>query len=79
MPNRTRQNNLTIEVPAPQFDLYEFLILYWNGQEQTVKLVRRWLDLEDNQWWYKIQGSEVLYPENAFSLLRQFPDANQDQ
>lgn len=69
MLNRTRQNKLTIEVPAPQFDLYEFLILYWHGQEQTVKVVRRWLDLEDNQWWYKVQGSEILYPEKAFSLV----------
>lgn len=69
MPNRFDQNKLTIEVPAPQFDLYEFLTLYWNEQELRVKVVRRWLDLEDNQWWYKVQGSEILYPENAFSLV----------
>jgi hypothetical protein len=68
MPNRTSQNKLMIEIPAPRFDLYEFLTLYWNEQERTVKVVRRWFDLEDNRWWYKIQGSEVLYPENAFSV-----------
>ena len=81
MPNKTRQNRLTIEISAPQFDLYEFVTLYWNEQERTVKVVRRWFDLEDDQWWYgifgekassqkmphTIQGSEVLYPENAFS------------
>ncbi len=82
MPNKTRQSNLTIQISAPQFDLYEFLTLYWNEQERTVKVVRRWFDLEDNQWWYgifgekvssqkmphKIQGSEILYPEKAFSV-----------
>ena len=69
MPNRTRQNKLTIEIPAPKFDHYEFLTLYWNEQEQTVKVVGRWFDLDDNQWWYKIQDSEMLYPESAFSTL----------
>lgn len=69
MPNRTSRNKLMIEIPAPRFDLYELLTLYWNEQERTVKVVRRWFDLEDNFWWYKIQGSEALYPENAFSVL----------
>ena len=69
MPNRTSQNELMIEIPAPRFDLYELLTLYWNKQEQTVKVVRRWFNLEDERWWYKIQGTEVLYPENALSLV----------
>ena len=83
MPNKIDQNKLMIEIPTPQFDLYEFLTLYWNEQERTVKVVRRWFDLEDNQWWYGIfgekvssqkmphtvQDSEVLYPEKAFSVI----------
>ena len=69
MPNRTHQNKLMIEISAPQFDLYEFVTLYWNEQERKVKVVRRWFDLDDNQWWYRIQESEVLYPENALSLV----------
>jgi len=76
MPNNTSLTKLTIEISAPQFDLYEFLTLNWNEQERTVKVVRRWFDLEDNQWWYKIQGSEILYPENALSVLRQLPYAD---
>ena len=68
MPNRTHQNKLTVEIPAPQFDLYEFLTLYWNEQERTVKIVGRWFDLDEHLWWYKIHSSEVLYPENAFSV-----------
>ena len=62
-------NNPTIEISAPKFDLYEFLTLYWNEQERRVKVVRRWFDLEDNQWWYTVQDSEVLYPEKAFSVI----------
>lgn len=73
MPNKIDQNKLMIEIPAPQFDLYEFLTQYLNEQERTVKVVRRWFDLEDNQWWYKIQDSEVLYPEN---VLRRLPNAD---
>ncbi len=69
MPSSISQNKSTIEISAPKFDLYEFLTLHWNEQERTVKVVRRWFDLDDNQWWYKVQNSEVLYPENAFSLV----------
>lgn len=60
-------NKSTIKISAPKFDLYEFLTLYWNEQERTVKVVGRWFDLDENLWWYKIQGSEVLYPENALT------------
>ena len=69
MPNRIERNRLTIEIPAPPFNLYEFLTLYWNEQERTVKVLRRWFNLEDDRWLYKIQGSEVFYPENAFSSV----------
>ncbi len=64
-------NNPTIEITAPKFDLYEFVTLYWNEQEQHTKVVRRWFDLEDDLWWYKIQGSEALYPENALAATPQ--------
>ena len=60
-------NNSTIEITAPKFDLYELVTLNLNEQEQHTKVVRRWFDLEDNFWWYKIQGSETLYPENALA------------
>ncbi len=69
MPNKIDQNKLMIEIQAPKFDVYEFLTQYLNEQERTVKVVRRWFDLDDSQWWYKIQESEVLTVENAFSVL----------
>ncbi len=69
MPNRSSQNKVTIEIPASKFDLYELVTLNLNEQERTVKVVRRWFNLEDNFWWYKIHSSEGLYPENALSVL----------
>lgn len=59
---------LTIQVQAPKFELYESVILYWNEREQVTQIVGRWHDLDDGSWWYKIQSSEKLYPENAFSF-----------
>ncbi len=61
-------NNPSIQIQAPKFELYELVTVNWNEQEQTVKVVRRWLDFEDEQWWYKIEGSERLYPESAFTV-----------
>ncbi len=58
-----------IEVPSPKFDLYEQVVFYWEEKERKVTIVRHWLDLEDEQWWYKVRGSEQLYPEGAFGLL----------
>lgn len=60
-------NNPTIEISAPKFDLYELVTLNLNEQEQHTKVVSCGVDLEDNFWWYKIQGSETLYPENALA------------
>lgn len=58
-----------IQVSSPKFDLYGQVVLYWNEKEHSTTIVRRWLDLEDGCWWYKVRGSEQLYPENAFDLL----------
>ena len=60
-------NNPTIEISAPKFDLYELVTLNLNEQEQHTKVVRHWFDYEGDLWWYKIQGSEALYPENALT------------
>lgn len=50
-----------LQVRAPKFELYQLIVLYWNEQEHVTQIVRRWLDLEDDQWWYKVQGSEQQY------------------
>ncbi len=55
----------TITIPAPQFELFEFIVLCWNDQEHHTKVTRRWLDLDDGCWWYQVQGLEQLFPEDA--------------
>ena len=57
----------TIQIPAPKFDLYQLVIVYWNDQEHVTQTVRRWLDFDDGDgcWWYKVQGLEQLFPEDV--------------
>jgi hypothetical protein len=31
----------SLEVPAPKFDLYELVTLYWNNREQPTRIVQR--------------------------------------
>ena len=59
-----------IQVRAPKFELYQLVVLYWNEQEHVTQIVRRWLDLEDGYWWYKVQELEQLYPEDAFGVAQ---------
>jgi hypothetical protein len=49
-------NELTIK--APEFDLYEFVTLYWEGEAIKTKVVRRWLDYDDGEgrWHYELHG-----------------------
>ena len=46
-----------LEVPAPKFDLYELVTLYWNNREQPTRIVQRWLNIDESDqvgWWYKV-------------------------
>lgn len=36
-----------LQIRAPRFELYELVTLHWNNQERPIKVVRRWLDLDD--------------------------------
>ncbi|MBD2305675.1 hypothetical protein H6G17_09115 [Chroococcidiopsis sp. FACHB-1243] len=57
-----------IQVRSPKFQLYQSVILYWNGEERSTHIVRRWFDLDDSSdgyWWYKVTNDEQLYPEQA--------------
>lgn len=55
----------TIEIPAPKFDLYEEVVIFWNERELPGKIVKRWLDLDKGFYWYQIHASDRLYPENV--------------
>lgn len=61
-------NTAFIQIPAPKFELYQQVTLYWNNQERPTNIVRRWFDLDDDPgyWWYKVMGDEQFYPEGVF-------------
>lgn len=57
-----------IRIRAPNFELYQSVILSWNSQESPTHIVRRWFDLDnpaDGYRWYKVINNEQLYPEQA--------------
>lgn len=61
---------MTIEIAAPKFDLYEFVALYWNNQEQHTRIVQRWFSIDESDqgiWWYKVAEDERFYPETVFA------------
>ena len=51
----------SIEIPAPDFGLNQFVTLYWNDEEIKTRIVARWYDLDHQNWWYKIANSEIFY------------------
>lgn len=59
-----------LSVRAPKFDLYEFVTLYWNDQALSGKVVKRWLDLDEELWLYQLAGvdSDRLFPEAALAV-----------
>lgn len=50
-----------INIPVPEFDLYEFVTLYWNEKAYPTKIVARWYDLDRQNWWYKVANNEQFY------------------
>ena len=59
----------TINIPAPEFGLYERVNLSWNG-EHTTKIVARWYDYDKDDWWYKCSNmGDRFYPECMISRL----------
>lgn len=54
----------TVDIPAPEFEIYERVNLSWNGEHET-KIVARWYDYDKQQWWYKCQNQgERFYPQD---------------
>ena len=51
-----------VEIPAPQFDVYQTVMITWNG-EHEVKVLKRWFDFEDESWWYEFSGWKGKYPQ----------------
>lgn len=64
--------NEEITVIAPEFDLYEFVTLYWEGEAIKTQITRRWLDYDDREgcWYYEIQGKKNPHdPRGWFSAI----------
>jgi hypothetical protein len=58
-----------IEIPKPEFELYQSVFLDMNEQGIT-QIVSRWYEFDKTQWWYRVKGKEgSFYPECAFSQL----------
>ena len=65
MTDRVNEDSLTewktVNIPAPQFVLYESVILYWNEREIATSIVARWYEFDRQSWWYKVSNDERFY------------------
>jgi hypothetical protein len=65
MTDRVNKDSLTegetVNIPAPQFVLYESVILHWNEREIATSIVARWYDFDHQSWWYKVSNDERFY------------------
>jgi hypothetical protein len=52
---------VTVNILAPQFVLYESVILHWNEREIATSIVARWYDFDHQSWWYKVSNDERFY------------------
>ena len=55
-------NRPTITIPAPKFEQYQLVIVYWNDQEHVTQTVRRWLI------WRMVAGGIKFKAWNNFFL-----------
>jgi hypothetical protein len=65
MTDRVNEDSLTegetVNIPAPQFVLYQSVILHWNEGEIPTSIVTRWYDFDHQSWWYKVSNDERFY------------------
>ncbi|MCG9890840.1 MAG: hypothetical protein MH252_07180 [Thermosynechococcaceae cyanobacterium MS004] len=58
----------TIQIPAPNFELYEFVTLHWNGVEYPTRIVEASFRLSAHEWVYQVaQVSNELDEERFFN------------
>lgn len=56
---------ITIKIPAPQFELHESVLLFWNGLEKRGRITDCRFELSSGVWSYQISGSSSYYPSDA--------------
>jgi hypothetical protein len=57
----------TIQVKAPKFEQYETVWLNWNSCILATQVLQRWLNLEDECWWYELRELSPRFPEDALT------------
>ncbi|MCG9892886.1 MAG: hypothetical protein MH252_17645 [Thermosynechococcaceae cyanobacterium MS004] len=58
----------TTQIPAPRFELYEFVTLHWNGFEYPSRIVEATFRLSAQEWFYQVaQVSNELDEERFFN------------
>lgn len=61
MPTKTKRPT-TIKIPAPEFELYELVTLYWNELEYKTKIVELRYSLAQDLWTYQTSASSHFHP-----------------
>ncbi|MBD2093559.1 hypothetical protein H6F90_00120 [Trichocoleus sp. FACHB-591] len=54
-----------INIPAPKFEQYELVTLYWNKEQHETRVVERYYNLDKEQWLYKVGDSDDLYTSDV--------------
>ena len=60
----------TVQVPAPKFEMHEFVTLHWNSMKYPTRIVQCWFRLSSQEWWY-----QIAQVSNELDTDRLFPDA----
>lgn len=57
-----------MNIPEPDFDQYQLVILHGNGQQHVTQIVKRIYDPDIDEWMYGVQGVEGLYSADAIDF-----------
>lgn len=56
----------TIQVPAPKFEMCEFVTLHWNSVQYPTRITQCWFRLDSQEWLYKIAPVSNELDEDRF-------------
>ena len=60
-----------MEIPDPDFDQYELVIVHWEGQQHVTQVVKRIYDPDKNEWQYGVQGLRGLYSADVIDFKKE--------
>lgn len=55
-----------IHIPAPKYEMHEFVTLHWNLQAYPTRIVRCWYRLDTEDWWYQVAAVSNEIEEDRF-------------